>query len=129
MTLSSQLTATEIRPAEMMENAQHNLASWSRACTQVVHGLMSAGIAQMELTKSLYVMSPQDWTGLTEVTNPREIARRWVQGTKSRRDATVQDWRKIQDDFAATLFTAAESLLDGQAAGPGGSRGENRASD
>ena len=113
MTVPSQLPATELRPAEMMESAQHNLASWSRACTQVVHGLMAAGIAQMEMTKSLYAAPPQDWARAMDLTNPRETARRWVEGTKVRRDATVQDWRKIQDDLAATLFTAAESLLDG----------------
>ena len=126
MAVTFPLPAVDLRPAEMMESAQHNLASWSRACTQVMHGLMVACIAQAEMTKSFYAMAPQDWARAVDLTNPRETARRWVERTKVQRDATVQDWRKIQDDLAATLFTAAESLLDSASPGLGGSDRKTR---
>lgn len=100
-------------PEIAMATAQNGLACWSRACTQLANGLMSAGMAQIDLARSIYATEPSEWAHMVAPGNSQDIAHRWLHATKVKYDVAVKGYRRINDTLAANYFTAAESLMDG----------------
>ncbi len=92
--------------------AQEALACWSRAWTQVAHGLMTAGIAQVDLARSTYAVAPIDWANVISSGGMREGSRERLHTAQARFETAVKGYRHINDEFLATLFGAAESLID-----------------
>jgi hypothetical protein len=96
-----------------MAAAQNGLACWSRAWTQVAHGFMSAGLAQFDLARAIYAVAPLDLTKVEPDHRARTAGREWVHGAHARFDTAVTGYRRINDELAATLFSASESLMQG----------------
>ena len=107
-----------IRPEALIADAQHLLACWSRAWTQVTHGMMSASMAQVELVRAIYAPAPQDWARMVHSGVSREAARDALQTIRVKWGGTLDAYRKINDELADAMFCAANSLLDGRADTP-----------
>ncbi len=126
--LSFPIPRPEAMPEALMENAQHQLACWSRACMQATHGWMAAGMAQMDLARRIYAVHPQDWPlPPSDPVAAREAARHWLRTAQASLDHNMRAYRKINDDLVASLFAALESLTDGRASAVGEPGNDNRA--
>ncbi len=102
-----------LRPETVLAGAQRGLACWSQACTEVAHGLMAASMAQLEVARSLYAAEAGDWGAMAARATPHEAGEHLISNARARYDAAVNAYRKINDDLAAHLFKAAETLMSG----------------
>jgi hypothetical protein len=105
-----------LRPDAAMATAQRSLACWSRAWTQVAQGMFSASMAQMDLARSLYGTDPADWKLMTDPTASREAMHRYLGTARTRLEANLRDYRRINDELGERLFAAAEDLMLGMEA-------------
>lgn len=105
-------TAPLLRPESAIANAQRGLACWSKAYTELAHGLMTSGMAQLELARSLYASEAGDWSSMKLPASPHDAAASAVAAARTRYDSAVQACRKINDDLTEHFFTAAETLAD-----------------
>ena len=99
-------------PETVAAAAQNRLACLSRAWTQMAHGMMAAGIAQMDVARSLYT-TPSDFEQVFRQQNPTDAAHQWLNGTQARFNTALKQYRAINDELAKTVFSAAETLVDG----------------
>ncbi|HKM64053.1 MAG TPA: hypothetical protein VJY39_16340 [Acidisphaera sp.] len=100
-----------LRPETVLAGAQRGLACWSKACTEVAHGLMAASMAQAEVARSLYAAEAGDWTAMATHAKPHEAGEHLISNSRARYEAAVNAYRKINDDLAAHVFKAAETLM------------------
>jgi hypothetical protein len=107
-----------LRPEATIATAQHGLTCFSRAWTQVVHGLMSANMAHVELARAIYADAPTAWQQASPPHDVHEAAQRNLEVAKLRFDTAVSGYRRINDELAATFFAVASSLVDGLGAAP-----------
>jgi len=101
------------RPEATLAEAQNGFACWSRTSTQVTHGLMSAGMAQIDLARAIYAAAPADWQHAIPDHGRRKAAGRLLHTAQVRFDTVVNGSRQINDNLAASFFGAAETLVDG----------------
>src|SRR5271166_1429411 len=104
---------TTLRPDMMLAGTQHGLACWSQACAEIAQGLMAAGMASVELANTLYGVEAGDWATMTGRVHPHEAGERFVSTARARYEAALKAYRKINDDLAAHVFKAAETLTSG----------------
>jgi hypothetical protein len=116
------------RPEAGMAAMQNGLACWSRAWTQLAEGMMQAGVAQMELAQSMSATDPGSWMHTADPTHPRAAARALFNTSKAKYEAAVRSYRQINDTLMASLFTAADSVLEGLSAGAGAEEAVAKAS-
>jgi hypothetical protein len=107
------LAKTMQRAETPIAAAQNGLACWSRAWAQVAHGFMAAGLAQIELARAVYAVAPIDPANVLPNHDARAAGREWVHGAHARFETAVNGYRRINDELAATLFSAAEGLIEG----------------
>ncbi len=107
------LSFPSLRSELMTASAQHGLACWSRAWTQMAQGLMAASVKQLELTRTLYATNPAKWITVAQPGNPHDAALDGLHTAKASFDKTMQGYRHINDELVGSLFMAAESLVDG----------------
>ncbi|GAN76493.1 hypothetical protein [Acidisphaera rubrifaciens] len=100
-----------IRPEAAIAGAQRGLACWSRAYTELAHGLMEASLAQFDLVRSIYGSRAAEWS-VPPTARPHDAALRSLTGMHARYDITVDAYRRINDRFAEHVFAAAEALVD-----------------
>src|SRR5271165_2077711 len=100
-----------LRPETVLAGAQRGLACWSQACTEVARGLMAASMAQLEVARSLYAAEAGDLTAMATHTKPHEAGEHLISNARARYEAAVNAYRKINDDLAAHVFKAAETLM------------------
>jgi hypothetical protein len=106
-------------PEAVIADAHRRLAGWSRAWTQVLHGLMTAGFAQIDMARALYPTNPAEWMPFTVGEMPRETALREVETARARFNLAVRRTRHANDELYADLFGAAECLIDAMPGGYG----------
>ena len=109
------VTPLSFHPETAAVAAQQRLACWSRAWTQMAHGMMAAGIAQMDVARSMYT-APSDWEQVFRQQNPSDAAHQWLDGAQSRFNTAIKQYRAINDELTKTVFGAVETLVDGLAA-------------
>jgi hypothetical protein len=102
-----------LRPETTIAAAQNGLACWARAWTQVAHGFMSAGMAQIELARTVCSIAPVDWTNTIPNHGLRAAGREGVHAAHTRFDTVLHGYGRITGELAANLFSAAESLVEG----------------
>ncbi len=102
-------------PETVAAAAQNRLACLSRAWTQMAQGMMAAGIAQMDVARSLYT-TPSDLEQVFRQQNPSDAAHQWLNGAQARFNTAMKQYRAINDELTRTVFSAAETLVDGLAA-------------
>ena len=109
------MTASDPIPAAeaVLAGAQHRFACWSRAWTQMAHGMMTAGIAQTELARTMLAVDPGQWGQGVRAGASGEDARQWLQSTEQKFHEAVLGYRKVNDELARSVFRAAASLIDG----------------
>lgn len=89
------------------------VTGWSKAWSQVAQGMMAASMAQVELARTLWANQPATWQQTTGAGTPVEIARHLLQTSWSNFELGVKGARRINDELAATMFAAAEAVLEG----------------
>jgi hypothetical protein len=94
-----------------MPDPQHSMSCVSRALSQLTQGFVSAGLAQLDLARTLITTAPEGWTEV-QTGDPSDVAHHWLKTSALRFDTTVKTYRKINDDLAASLFAAADSFWD-----------------
>ncbi|MBS0561156.1 MAG: hypothetical protein JSR21_14000 [Proteobacteria bacterium] len=115
MTEAHETFVTPLRvmaPEAMMASAQNRLAGWSRAWTQVAHGMMVASLAQMDAARALFIVNPADLMQLGAQDAPAEAAHHRLEAAREHFQAAVKACRAANDELADTMFRAAESLID-----------------
>ena len=100
-----------MRPEMMLEGAQRGLACWSQAFREVAEGLVQAGRAHVEAARALCAAEAGDLNAMATHTTPHEAGEHLISNAHARYDAAVNAYRKINDDLAAHLFKAAETLM------------------
>jgi len=110
MTDASKVTFT-MRPEMVLAAVQRGLACWTQASTEVAHGLISAAMAQMDAARTLCAAEACDWTAMATHVSPHEAGERLVSSARARYAAAVEAYRKINDDFAARIFKACETMM------------------
>jgi len=102
----------QFQPELPFAAAQRGFTCWSRAATQVMSGLMSASMAQLDLARSVYAAAPVDTAATLPNHGMHAAGLEWVRTAHSRFDAAVKGYRQINDELMATLFSAAETVMD-----------------
>lgn len=90
--------------------SQHALACWSRAWTQLAHGMMGAATAQIDFARE--VLRPAAQGAGVQFSDPRTAAHAWVHLHQERFEKGVKMLRKMNDELAASMFAAADTLAE-----------------
>jgi len=102
----------QFQPELTFAAAQRGFTCWSRAATQVMSGLMSASMAQLDLARSVYAVAPVDTAATLPSHGLHAACLEWIKNAHSRFDTAVKGYRQINDELMATLFSAAETVMD-----------------
>lgn len=107
--------ATPIQPpAEaLVSGAQVRFANFSKAWTQLAHGMLTASLAEAELVRAALGSDPLHLATGWQAGMSREQAQAWLEGTRRRYDDAMQAWRRLNDEHAKSVFAAAETLIEG----------------
>ena len=95
----------------MLAGTQRGFACWLKACAEIAQGLMQASTAYLEAARALYAAEASDWTAMATHTTSHEAGEHLLSNARARYEAAVNAYRKINDDFAAHVFRAAETLM------------------
>jgi hypothetical protein len=101
--------------AEPIVAVQQGLACWSRAWTQLAHGMMSVTTAQIDFARE--VLRPTSQNETLQFRDPHVAAHAWVRLSRKRFEEGVKLVRRMNDELAASVFAAADTLADGFEAG------------
>lgn len=102
----------DFRTDMTVAGTQRRLTCWSRAWTDVAQGLMNAGIAHLNLTRSMMTLTPEEWQHASRPPASREALHQVLQDAHTRAMAARDGYRRINDDLTATLFAAADTLVE-----------------
>lgn len=94
-----------------MESAEQAMAAWARAWGESAHGIMAAGLEQLELTRSLQGQAFEllsTWPGASQ-----DLSQEWLRLVRPTFESAVAGYRRMNDELAQSLFSAAEVLTSG----------------
>ena len=92
---------------------QNGMTSWMRAMTHMTNCAFAASVAQMEMLRALTPATPETWSyQFTPLPSPTE-GHAALRMTRMKFDEAIERCRRINDDLARGVFTAADLLLEG----------------
>jgi hypothetical protein len=112
MTTAKELGTTLPAPHEIVTKMQHYLTQWSGAWTQMVQGVVTAELAQLDAIKALYLKSDGALSMPATAADAQAATAAWFATSKTRLDDALETQRRISDELRTSLFNAAEKLLE-----------------
>ena len=102
-----------LSPDSVESVLQSGMTNWVRAVTHITNCAFAASVAQMEMLRALSPAAPEAWSDQLTTVPAQTDRHAALRVTRIRFDEAIERCRRINDDFARGMFTAADMLLEG----------------